>query len=352
MIENPHVQHYAAWVDFDLEAVGRQEGSLHISLSANDSAYRAYNVPLVVLRNGEGPACLVTGGTHGDEWEGQIVAARLARDLKLSSVSGALYIMPHANMPACVAGTRLSPLDGGNLNLVWPAPPGAEPTGQIARFIEAEILPRVDLWIDIHTGGSTLIYEPKAAVHVSSDPDLNRRVFAALAAFGAPENLIFEVQEARSASSAAQRHGVPYIYGEFGGGSQISRKGIDIAWNGVKGALQHLGIVRSLPMPNLVPQRYFSMSGADYAATRGLYWFAEGDGFFEQQVSLGDQVEPGDVIGFVHPLDGSLSPPRPAVVQRSGIVVCLRAGPRVRNGDCLGHAGIPAEREHLLSRWC
>jgi predicted deacylase len=130
-----HTQYYAAWTDLDLEADGRSVGSIFVSISTNTSAYRACRIPIVVLRNGEGPGVLVTGGAHGDEWEGQIVAARIARETQLGDIRGTLVILPHFNMPACEAGTRLSPLDGGNLNLTWPAAPGAGPTGKIAEFV-------------------------------------------------------------------------------------------------------------------------------------------------------------------------------------------------------------------------
>jgi predicted deacylase len=352
MTETGRGQFYSSWTDLDLDADGKQLGSIYVSLSTNESAYRAFRIPLVVVRNGRGPGCLVMGGNHGDEWEGQLVASRLARELAPSDVRGVVYVMPHANLPACQAGTRLSPLDDGNLNLTWPPSPGAGPTGQIAAFIEKELFPRISHWIDLHTGGRTLIYAPKPAIHISNDPALNRRSFEALAAFGAPENLVFEVQEARSASVAAQRSGIVYIYGEFGGGSVLTQEGIDIAWNGVRRTLRFLGIVPHFPEPAETAQRHYVMSGASYGETRRLYWFAEGTGYFEPGTRLGDIVESGTVVGFVHPLDGTLAPPREVVAGTGGTVVCLRGQPLVQNGDCLGHLGLPADAEALKRRWC
>jgi predicted deacylase len=345
-------QYYSAWTDLDFEAEGRSIGSIHVSLSTNESAYRAFRIPLVVVRNGAGPACLVTGGTHGDEWEGQIAVARLARETKPETVKGTLYIMPHANFPACQVGTRLSPLDGGNLNLTWPAPPGSGPTGQIAEFIERKLLPRVSHWIDVHTGGRTLIYAPKAAIHMSNDRSLNKRALEALAAFGSPDNLIFEVQEARSASVAAQRNGVVYVYGEFGGGSLISREGLRIADQGVRRLLAHIGVLSSPAPAPPVKQRHYTMSGQSYEETRRLYWFARTDGYFEPCVGLSEEVAAGQVVGFVHPLDGSLSAPAEVVAGAGGTVVALRAQPRVENGDCLGHLGLLNSREVLSDIWC
>jgi len=345
-----HTQYYAAWTDLDLDAEGRAEGSVFVSVSTNASAYRALRVPIVVLRNGEGPGCLVTGGAHGDEWEGQIATARLARETRVADIRGTLVIMPHFNMAACEAGTRVSPLDGGNLNLTWPADPGAGPTGQIAQFVEAQLLPRMSHWIDLHTGGRTLIYAPRPAIHLSPSRELNRRALDALVAFGAAENLVFEVQETRSASAAAQRHGVVYVYGEFGGGGLVSRRGLEIALRGTTNVLRHAGVLAGA-VPAVGDQRCHVMSGETYRETRALYWFAERRGCFELLVGLSDEVEAGQTVGLVHPLDGSLSEPRKVVAGAPGTVVCLRAQPLVENGDCLGHLGRATALTAIRSIW-
>lgn len=346
-----HRQYYAAWTDLDLRARGKSVGSIYLSQSTSASAYRAPRVPLIVIRNGEGPGCLVTGGVHGDEWEGQIVAAALARDIEASDLRGTLIIMPHANFPACKTGSRLSPLDDGNLNMIWPGEEGGGPTAQIARFVEREILPLVTHWVDMHSGGRTLIYSPKPAIHIAEDKALNQKAFEALAVFGAPENLVFEVQETRSASVAAQRAGVVYVYGEFGGGSLVSQEGIELARTGSLRLLKHLGILPrvSVEAPTS-PQRHLAMTGKDFAATRALYWFAEGDGFFEPRVSFGDRVETGQVIGLVHALDGGLGI-EPVTAKAEGALVCLRGQPLVEYGDCLGHLGVDIALQDMLDRW-
>lgn len=347
-----HTEYYSAWTDIDLDAEGRSVGSIHVSVSTDASAYRAVRIPIVVLRNGAGPGCLVTGGTHGDEWEGQIAAAGFAREMEVSDVRGTLVILPHANLPACQSGTRLSPLDGGNLNLVWPSEPGAGPTGQIARFIEDEVLPRVSHWVDLHSGGRTLAYRPRPAIHLSDSQELNRRALDALEAFGASENLVFDVQESRSASAAAQRHGVVYVYGEFGGGSLVSAEGLRLARVGTLRLLRHVGVLpgsRPGDTPHRDP-RCHVMQGTTYRETRALYWFADGTGAFEPLVELSDEVAAGQTVGFVHPIDGSLGAPRKVVARTAGTVVCLRATPRVENGDCLGHLGRATSLSALRER--
>ena len=50
-------------------------------------------------------------GNHGDEYEGQIALAKLIRELEPEQVQGRVIILPAANLPAAMAGARVSPID-------------------------------------------------------------------------------------------------------------------------------------------------------------------------------------------------------------------------------------------------
>ena len=62
-------------------------------------------------------------GTHGDEYEGQVVISRLAQSLETEAIAGRLILFPMANYPAAKAGLRTSPIDELNLNRVYPGDP-------------------------------------------------------------------------------------------------------------------------------------------------------------------------------------------------------------------------------------
>src|SRR5512135_2579516 len=104
--------------DIDFDRDGKQVSYLRAPSSTNQSAYGTVLIPLVVIRNGDGPTLLLTGAVHGDEYEGPVALARLARTLTPESIRGRIVILPALNLPALVAGTRLSPVDGLNLNRV------------------------------------------------------------------------------------------------------------------------------------------------------------------------------------------------------------------------------------------
>ncbi|MDA4636314.1 succinylglutamate desuccinylase/aspartoacylase family protein, partial [Escherichia coli] len=73
-------------VDFDRDGV--QHGFLRLPYSRDDSAWGSVMIPIAVIRNGKGPTALLTGGNHGDEYEGPIALLDLARTLDPKEVNG------------------------------------------------------------------------------------------------------------------------------------------------------------------------------------------------------------------------------------------------------------------------
>ena len=146
--------------EIDLDGSGRQTGFLRLPHSVHRSAYGWVPIPIAAISNDTGPTILLIAGNHGDEYEGQVALGRLIRTLDPAEVRGRIMILPSANFPAAMAGTRTSPLDQGNLNRSFPGDPTGGPTAQIAYYIENELLPRCDFVLDIHSGGSSLTYLP------------------------------------------------------------------------------------------------------------------------------------------------------------------------------------------------
>lgn len=348
-MENENRRLYSAWTDLDLDRDGVARGTIFVSQSTDRSAYQALRIPLMCIRNGDGPSTLLMAGNHGDEFEGQIVLSEIASRADLSSITGRVLIMPRANGPACATGTRTSPLDGGNFNIAFPGMKGGTATQQIAHFVEDLILPRVDLWIDLHSGGRTLVYEPLAAMHASTDRTLNRETVDLLGVFGAPRNLVFTIQEARAASSAAQRHKVKYIYGEYGGGAALaSPEGIRIALAGVERVLGARHGYRTQDTGGAGGQEWLRIDARNYAESRRYYVFADQAGIFRAQKSLGASISRGDCIGRLYPAIAPFAAGQEVICQADGRLICLRSGPLVETGDCLGHVALPVSLTDIL----
>ena len=109
--------------DIDLHAEGKATGFVRVPHSVHRSAYGWIPIPIVRIKNGDGPNVLMQAGNHGDEWEGQIGLGNLIRALRPEDIKGRLVILPSANFPAAMAGQRTSPIDDGNLNRSFPGNP-------------------------------------------------------------------------------------------------------------------------------------------------------------------------------------------------------------------------------------
>ncbi len=220
----------------DLDREGKQIGALHVPHSVTRSAYGVLPVPVGVIRNGPGPQVLLSAGNHGDEYEGQVVLTRLLQTLQPEQIRGGLIIIPALNLPAALAATRVSPLDDGNLNRVFPGDPDGGPTWKIADYVERHLLPRVDVVFDIHGGGASLDYRPHASTHFGRDasPEHKRRSLELVSLLGVPHVMVFENRINKGGlPDAAIRQGVISLGGEYGGMGSVSTSGVQMVQQAV-----------------------------------------------------------------------------------------------------------------------
>jgi hypothetical protein len=172
--------------DIDYERDGKQTSYLRIPHSRNDSGGGTLMVPITAIKNGAGPTVLFTGGSHGDEYEGPVALMKLARELRSEEIRGRVIIIPALNLPAILAGQRLSPIDGKNMNRSFPGYRNGTITDVMAHYLSTQLLPLVDAVFDLHAGGKSMFIIPSIMMHDLPDSDLMARTLAALKAFCAP----------------------------------------------------------------------------------------------------------------------------------------------------------------------
>jgi uncharacterized protein len=321
-------------VDFDKN--GRQHGFLRLFHSVHSSAYGFIPIPIVVLRNGDGPTALLVSGTHGDEYEGQVALCNLTKTLDPARIQGRVIILPAANFPAALAGRRTSPIDEGNLNRLFPGDPDGMVTEQIAYHIEHELVPMADLVCDLHSGGSSLMYVPSALYGGWQRDGSTGQGVAALKAFGSPVAYVAETNQggARTLSGGAARQGIVCLGTEAGGSGHVTRAALRMVERGVNNVLVHLGI---LPAGDRIepeaPTRFLEVGGPEY------FVYAPEGGLFEPLVELGEMVRAGQPAARVHLPETPWAEPVTAHFARDGFVLCKRVPGRTVRGDCLFHLG-------------
>jgi N-alpha-acetyl-L-2,4-diaminobutyrate deacetylase len=321
--------------DVDFARDGKQQGHLRVPVSTNISAYGTVPIPITQVKRGKGPTILITGGVHGDEYEGPIALTKLARRLTPAMVRGRVVLVPALNLPAALAGTRLSPMDGLNLNRVFPGEPNGSITAMIAHYVTTVLIPMADIVVDLHSGGMTLEYLPTILMHELEDESWNRQTRAAMLAFGAPIALISrELDNAVYLDTIAERLGKIALSAELGGAGRLSTQTVGVAERGVLNLLRHFGIAQGAAAerpPGRRPRTRLLQT-----PDRECYVIAEDTGVYEPYLDLGDPVRAGQVMGEIHSLQHPGRTPVSVVAGRDGLLLAKRPLANVSVGDCLG----------------
>lgn len=315
-------------------AEGKQHGYLSVPYSSDDSAWGAVRVPITLIRNGVGPSVLFTGGNHGDEYEGPIALRKLANQLEAKDFRGSALMIPALNPPAVQRGTRVSPLDGVNMNRAFPGKRTGSVTEMICHYVATRLLPEVDAVVDLHSGGKTLNFLPFAAMHYLSDEQQYRQTRELLAAFDAPISLIIEELDTEGMfDGVVEETGKPFIFTELAGGGTNTPETIQIAERGVINVLRHYGILTGPELP--VEKRASARTRMMATPDGNSYTISDETGLLEMLVNLGDEVEEGQLIGRIHSIEKTEVPPSLYYAHRSGTLIGRHYPGLARPGDCL-----------------
>lgn len=315
----------------DLEAQGKHCGFLKLPHSVHRSAYGWIPIPIVSIRNGEGPTVLLVAGNHGDEYEGQMALMDLVRTLEPDEVRGHIIVLSAVNFPAVMAGTRTSPLDEGNLNREFPGDPKGAPTRMIAHFITEVLAPRLDYSFDIHSGGTSLNYIPTLLTAPWDEPQRSA-VRELVKAVGLPFSVVFKggggVSGGRTLASVVRAAGGIPLAVEMGGAAGVSPRSMEIARGALARYLAHVGVVPRPVQPPQTPTTFVSNGPQDYV-------YAMEPGLFEPVRDLGEVVKAGDLAGRIHFPDTPWKPAMDVRFDRDGTIICQRPISPCQRGDCL-----------------
>lgn len=302
--------------DLDLNRPGKQYGTLRVPYSHNLAGWANIMIPIVVISNGTGPTVLVLGGNHGDEYQGQVALLKLARSIESESVSGRLVMIPSLNFPAALSATRLSPIDGMNLNRAFPGHPDGSVTSQIAHYLTHELFPICDAVIDIHSGGRSMEFVPCSHMHVVSDKTQRKAMLDAMLAWNTDFCFLYtDIAGSGLLPVEAENQGKTVVTTELGGGEGVNASVHRIAHDGLQNVLRHLGVLQGakqsraelgLP-PSIITQALDSKN----------YLLAPESGVFEVAVDLGARVQTGQPVGYIHFLERPDREPTPIISQRT-----------------------------------
>lgn len=269
-----------------------------------------------------GPAVLVLAGMHGDEVNGvEIVRRSLQEGLFEGLLRGTVIAVPVLNVYGFINFSREVP-DGKDVNRSFPGSKQGSLASRVAGALTREVLPKVGMAVDFHTGGRSLHNYPQIR-YTQGDP-LSEKLAQA---FDAP----FSIAKAtipRSFRRVALQQQKPTLV--FEGGESLRYDAFAIA-QGLAG-LQRLLVAQRMLPEAIIPPPPFRLHFNKLSWQR-----APRAGMFRWVKAAGQSVEKGETIGFVNnPYGGA---PLPIAALRTGFIIGHNNAPVVNQGDALFHIG-------------
>lgn len=245
------------------------------------------SVPLLVAKGvKDGPVLLVTGGVHGDEYEGPAAIHQFSRKLDPSRVAGTVIGIPVVNLTAWRSRSRFSATDGADLNRAFAQSHAPELSKRLAEFVFDDFVKHCDVLIDLHSGGQRMDHLPLIGWYRNGDgraESLARRFHPDMHPWLVPD-------AAGVLSYEAHRIGKVAFGAEWHGGGTLDLSGAQALAEGLSRTMNKLGM---------------TTQGEDVQADmrqpiEGDYITTDYSGLFVPIVVLGQIVEVNQPIGMVY----------------------------------------------------
>ena len=255
-------------------------------------------LPLLIARGARpGKTIVVLAGVHGDEYEGMWAAREVFKSLDPASMSGNYVSVPVCNPPAFAARQRESPLDGQNLARVFPGDPNGTTSERTAAVLIEQVLPLADFLIDLHSS-SSYGGMPLLVGFPEMGGEQERIACDAAQRFGVPTIWGHPSMTVGRSLSEPHKWGVPWLYTECPAGSWLEYDFARVYADGVRNVMMYLGILpgEAPVIPNL--RRLKGEGDTDAAMTTPV------SGYLRSEVHLLEDVKKGQLLGVVEDLAG------------------------------------------------
>jgi predicted deacylase len=213
-------------------------------------------IPVTVIQGTRpGPVLALIAGTHGYEYAPILALQWVRAQISGENLSGTLILVHIANLPSFLGRTiYYSPVDGKNLNRVYPGRADGTQSERIAHVITTEVIERAGYVVDLHCGDGNEALRPYTYWMKGADPAVDEASRQLALAFGLDHIVIdtmrpSDPQAAVYTSNTAITRGRPAITTETGQLGQTEFEQVTLAMRGVWGLLQHLKMMPTLTVP-------------------------------------------------------------------------------------------------------
>ena len=135
-------------------------------------------IPVTVFNGSKpGPTLALVAGNHGYEYPPILALQRLRPRIQPKKLAGRIVMVHVANLPSFLGRTvYFSPLDGQNLNRVYPGLENGTPSERIAYAITNQVIEQCDYLLDLHCGDGNESLRPYVYQTVTGDAAFDQRI--------------------------------------------------------------------------------------------------------------------------------------------------------------------------------
>lgn len=279
-------------------------------------------VPIIIERSKKsGPIILFTAGIHGDEVNGvEIVRQIIAKGINKPK-KGSIICISVINIFGFLNMERAFP-DGRDLNRAFPGTKSGSLASRVAYKLVQEIVPKVDLIIDYHTGAANRFNAAQIRI-VSKDFKLKKLATV----FGAPF-VLYSKNINKSFRNTCSKLGIQMLLFEGGKSLHFNNAITNTGVNGAKRLLHHLGMLHAKFRISKPKKKCVFIAESKWV--RAKY-----SGMFRASVVINSKVKKGDVIGHITDPFGKFH--HFVKSQNSGYIFNVNEAPIVNQGDALFH---------------
>jgi len=297
----------------------------------------ATRIPISIIRGAQaGPTVALIAGTHGSEVAPIVALQRVRATLDPAVLRGTVLIVHVANMPSFLGRTiYYSPIDGKNLNRVYPGKADGTVSERIAYAITNQIIERADYLVDIHSGDGNESLRPYtywSPLRMDARADSIAREMAL--AWG-NDHIVIDTVRPRSPQASVYTQNTAHIRGKPALTTEAGYLGIaaeDMVQRNVDGVFRLLRYFRMLPgTAELVRQPLF------FERTEVLR--SPATGVWHPKVERGQSVQKGALIGVLTDFFGTTVAEIRAPF--GGIVLYVVGTPAMSQGEPMGMIGEP-----------
>jgi uncharacterized protein len=292
-------------------------------------------LPVWIVNSGTpGPRVVVTAGMHGTEYVGIETATRIGRQTKPADIRGTLVVFPVVNVLGFEAADVLAvPIDGQNINRVFPGDANGSPSFVLAHFLFECIRHAADAVIDLHGGDSAQALHPFGVCYETGEASVDQRSMEMAKLFDMPFIWAMGPQRGHTGMmiSELSKRGIPAAIGEAGDLGTCREEDVRLHLRGVTNILKYLGSIEGTPERALASPPEVFRNDFRVVAQRG--------GIFSPLVSIGTRVAAGALLGVIRNIAGDTI--EEVKSPNAGVITSFQLARVVHSGSRLYHGLIP-----------